>query len=198
MARRDEILDALIDIFRNKGISSDFTMSQLAAKVNIGKSTIYEYFKTKDEVVQLAITRVIEQAVDNVYSRDIDEHDSFEEMYRSELRFLFNIAVNSRFLLNVIQPSFKTLLPESCREGIVIKIRKVSRHYEQRFATIFQKGIEDGIISKENILVNSLLVSSLVSGSIMRLANFNAESHASVDVEDYIDAIYQATLKITN
>ena len=51
MARKEEILDALIEIFRAQGIGSDFTMSQLAKEVNIGKSTIYEYFKTKDSLI---------------------------------------------------------------------------------------------------------------------------------------------------
>ena len=64
MNRKDEILEAVINVFQQEGFSTDLKLSQIAEKVNIGKSTIYEYFKTKDEIYKEAILKIIQTHID--------------------------------------------------------------------------------------------------------------------------------------
>ena len=63
MSRRDEILDAVISKFQEEGFSTDLTISQIANKVDIGKSTIYEYFKTKDDVFKEALLKISKENI---------------------------------------------------------------------------------------------------------------------------------------
>lgn len=197
LARKEEILDALIDIFRKEGLSSDFTMSQLAKKVNIGKSTIYEYFKTKDEVLQLAVFRVVEQAVEMMKNHQLQE-GSFEEMFKKELLNLFQIAFNSRFLFQLITPKFRQANEPKMQDEMTSKVQDIPLFYEKRFGLILQKGIEEKLIDPEKLEENSLLVVSMITGSIMRLANGNIEISKSLNLEDYINKVYDALIKITN
>jgi TetR/AcrR family fatty acid metabolism transcriptional regulator len=48
--KKDQILEAAIRIFAQKGVNST-TISDIAAAADIGKGTVYEYFKSKDQVI---------------------------------------------------------------------------------------------------------------------------------------------------
>lgn len=198
MSRKDEILDALIEIFENKGIGQDFTISQLASKVNIGKSTIYEYFKTKDEILQQAIMRVIEKSIDQIFDKDDLGECTFEEAFKSEVRFLMDVAQNSSFMLKFISPEFKQLIPQEMKSIVMGKMKDVSSFYEQRFASIFEKGIQEGAVNLFEEGIKSVLVASLVTGSIIRFANVHLQVNKTIDLDDYIEEMFQAVLKILN
>ena len=142
MARKDEILDALLDIFKQKGVGSDFTISELAQKVNIGKSTIYEYFKTKDDILKEAIHRVIGTTMTKVINRGEIEETTFEEAFKSEMYFLFGLAENSRFLLNFITPELRKSMPDPIKEGMKSQMQNVAKFYEKRFEKIFSFGFQ--------------------------------------------------------
>lgn len=49
--RRQEILQAACEEFRNKGLR-EASMADIARRADIGKSTIYEYFPSKEELVR--------------------------------------------------------------------------------------------------------------------------------------------------
>jgi len=198
MSRKIEILDALIDIFRNQGIGSDFTISQLAKKVDIGKSTIYEYFKTKDEILEGAMCRVVEQGVASIYNREIDSSLNFEQAFKEEIRHLFDLAINSRFLMNLMNPTFKKQLPRETHGQVRELVSGVREYYEKRFADIYQKGFIEGKIKMDNTIVNALLISSLVTGSIIRLINDPDNQLSDLDIDEYIDALFLASVKIAN
>jgi AcrR family transcriptional regulator len=195
MGRKEEILDALIDIFTNQGISGNFTMKELAGKVNIGKSTIYEYFDTKDELLHQAVCRIIETGVKSVYSLEISEEDSFEVSFKKELDFLFSLSVNSSNLLKMINPGFENQMPDESKKEMMQQVNSVRNHYNKKFEVLFQKGISEGVLVPENILTNSLMISSLIVGSIIRLGNLEVKIKEE-ELKDYIDAVYVTVLRI--
>ena len=198
MARKDEILDALVDIFRQKGVGSDFTISELARKVNIGKSTIYEYFSTKDDILKEAIGRVIGTSIERIFDRNSIEGHTFEEAFKSEMRFLFDLAKSSRFLIGLITPELRRSMPANHQEDFKEQMQNVAKYYEKRFVDIFTKGIEEGIFNQENVAINTMLISSLVTGSIIRYANADSAVTEALNIEEYIDALHQATIKLSN
>ena len=83
MSRKDEILDAVIEIFQNRGIQANFTISELARNVDIGKSTIYEYFTTKEEIITEAIFKVIDSSISLISNRTIAQEDTFEQAFKT-------------------------------------------------------------------------------------------------------------------
>ena len=53
---KDKILDCTIEMLK-AGDMDTLSMSKIAAKAEIGKSTIYEYFPSKEELVKDALKR---------------------------------------------------------------------------------------------------------------------------------------------
>lgn len=198
MSRKDEILEALIEIFKTKGIQADFTISELARKVDIGKSTIYEYFKTKDEILAEAMLAIFHKAVTGIREREINPNNSFEENLKNELRFVFDLASSSSFFFELVTPEFHESIPKTEKGNFANEMRLTAKHYENLFRRIVRQGIDEGVLKEDNLIINGMLFGSLVSGSITRLTNINMMEIEAFDIEQYIDAMYRTAIKIFN
>jgi len=62
--RRQEIFNASVNLFLEKGFQ-ETSMREIAAAAGMGKSSLYDYFKTKDEI----LLSVIEQDIDDLNGR---------------------------------------------------------------------------------------------------------------------------------
>ena len=196
MSRREEIIDCLVDMYRRDSMRTDFTISELASKVDIGKSTIYEYFKTKDEILTQSILRVINQGIKSIFERNSNDELPFEESLKDEIKYILSIATDSRFIMNVVNPDFKRMIPEENRSEIMGRMQEVSKFYEERFQNIFKKGILEGVIKPEQDQYKSMLISSMVAGSVMRMTNSNDFVTENFDISTYIDKMYETILKV--
>ena len=198
MSRKNEILDAVIDILSTKGITGDFTMSELAGKVDIGKSTIYEYFSTKEQIVSEALLRIFEKSIEQMAMRKVDPTQSFEYNLKEELRFLFTMARGSRFLVEFLRPDNRDAYIGAIQGDFAERMKETAEQHEQMFIQIAELGFQEGVLSRDNLPMTGLLFGSLVAGSVTRMANVHKDDLSSVDMEEYIHQFYLATIKIFN
>ncbi len=195
MNRRQDILDALLEIFSKKGVSDNFTMKELAEKANIGKSTIYEYFETKEDLLEQAVNRLVDRAIERIYAiNDLDKLN-FEQLIKRELSMLLNLSIESQYILSVVNVNNHQGLSDSCKESMHGKIMDIRNHYEERFKLIFLKGIEEGLFTMEDAMDNHALVNALIAGSVVTVMNDRVNIDES-DVNQHIDKIYQGILKL--
>ncbi len=197
MSRKNEILDALIEIFNDKGLDANFSMSELARRVDIGKSTIYEYFGTKDEILSEAMIRIFERAIEAVNSRVINPDLGFEASLKEELKFTFELSKNSSNIFRYIMPMENDNIPIQIKQsGIAKELKKTGRAFETRFREIMVKGVQEGQLHITDITIQGTLFAALISGSISRIGNINVEQTDHLDMDQYIDAMYQLVLHI--
>ncbi len=198
MNRREEILGAVLDIFRSKGMNGDFTMTELASKLDIGKSTIYEYFKTKDEILSNALMHMIELSTNAILNRTNDISNlTFEEAFKAELSYLFTLAEDSHLLMEAISPKKGPMIPENCKGELKARMREVSKDYKEKFGNIFLKGIEEGLFLREFNEYDEALITSLVAGSIVRFSNKDL-NYKNMDMLQYVDKIYESVILLLN
>lgn len=70
---RQALLDAAMDIYAQDGISS-LTLNDLAAKANVSNGTIYNYFKTREEVLEAVSIELAN--IFGEYIKSISQHIS--------------------------------------------------------------------------------------------------------------------------
>lgn len=198
MSRREEILDAVLEIFQTKGISNDFTMSELASRLDIGKSTIYEYFKTKEEILTSAVVYMIDLLIEALLERTENNDLPFEEYLKTELAYLFDVATSSRLIMNGMTPQIKFALSDNCKEELKAKIKNVNVFYIEKFNSIFDRGIVEGVIPSTIDEYNEALITSIVAGGILRLSNPLLNGGKTLDMKTYIDKTYEAIILILN
>lgn len=198
LSRKDEILDALGDIIQSKGLNANFTISELARKVDIGKSTIYEYFMTKDELLSEAMVRVFHNAMEQIASRQLDPNKSFEENLKDELRFAFKLATGSSYIFKLLTPDFRDTIPSNMKGQFAEHMRKTTKQYEELFQNLVLQGIEEGSLQPQNLPIQAAIFGALVSGSISQVTRAENGQAFPVDHEELIDGIYDTIIKVFN
>jgi AcrR family transcriptional regulator len=68
-ARREAILDVAQDVFLQEGFASA-SMSEIAARLGGSKGTLYNYFKSKDELFEAYVQRRCVVNLDEIYGMD--------------------------------------------------------------------------------------------------------------------------------
>lgn len=95
-SRRSDIMQAALAEFCNKGVEA-VSMSEIARRAQIGKSTIYEYFPSKDqlllETAQMVLDRLLEE-LEHVFSQKQTFREKLICYYLALDRLVEHIGVN--------------------------------------------------------------------------------------------------------
>lgn len=135
--RLNEILDAAQTLFVQKGYEKA-TVNDILERVEIGKGTFYHYFKSKEEVMNAVISRMVDDVVrvttaiaDN---SSLDAHEKFKQIVAAvnlsespnrgmieELHDYSNAQMHQRGIVETIQavaPIMAKVIEQGVREGI--------------------------------------------------------------------------------
>jgi len=91
-SRREAILDVAAEVFMDVGYSAA-SMSMIAARVGGSKGTLYNYFKSKEELFEAHIVRHCawtQDTMDALYSEGVDVRVALMELGRVLLRFVLS------------------------------------------------------------------------------------------------------------
>jgi len=192
--RKEQIIEAVIKRFQDEGFSTDITITEIAKSVDIGKSTVYEYFKSKDDVIKDALIRMSDINLDRIINIDNIENMKYEEAFKAQLVILFHIASESRMMFEVFSKDFHNQLPPAIQGELIIKMHEVKDLIEQRFVLIMIKGVTEGIISMDQDPLSVNVISGLVIGSMLRYT----DSETNLDLNMFVDKVYEAVVKLGN
>lgn len=194
MNRKDQIIEAVVQKIQEDGFSTDITITEIAKSVDIGKSTVYEYFKSKDDVLKSALLKMSENSVDRIFNIENIENMSFEESFKTQIIVLYQIACESRMIFEVFSKDFKSQLPQAFQAEFVSKIHEVKDLIEQRFIMIMLKGVKEGriVMNQDPLSVN--VISGLVIGSMLRYS----DSELNLDLNLFVDKVFEAVVKLGN
>lgn len=193
MNRKEEILDAVVKSFHKDGFKMDLTISQIAKLVDIGKSTLYEYFKNKDEIYTEAILLMINSNTESSLSIDNFEEMDFEESFKVQVTLLLNMAYQSRMMLEMFTKNFIYKLPDSIREGLKKTMESARLHITNRFILIFTKGIQEGILKQDIDPLKIEVITSMIVGSVVRYS----DSTVKIDLNDFVKELYRSSVLIS-
>lgn len=88
--KKKEIVMAALSVFTKKGVKKT-TISEIAIAAGIGKGTIYEYFKNKDDILQYSFTfweEEFESLLSQVLIMNVDEIKRIEILCEGIVDFL--------------------------------------------------------------------------------------------------------------
>lgn len=124
--RRREILQAATEVFGTNGISG-VSMSEIAERAGIGKSTIYEYFPSKDDLFSEACREKmleIAKSVQVVFAREQPFRIQFCAYCEVLLDTMKNLDINTA-LMQLINNSLVEELTKSARQMRDFSIQQI-------------------------------------------------------------------------
>ena len=194
MSRKDQIIEAAIKILHQNDFREDFSMATIAKEVNIGKSTIYEYFQNKDELMKAALMHFINKNIEQVSIADKVDEMSFEELFKAQITRLLEAANNSRVMIEAMQPRFVEKLPEEAKVEMKEIMEGIRSKLQERFMLYFAKGVEEKILTKQLSFLDGYIFTSLIVGSIITFS----DPRQQLSVEEATNKLYETIVILGN
>ncbi|GKV68906.1 putative HTH-type transcriptional regulator YerO [Sporosarcina sp. NCCP-2716] len=103
MKREEEIIQTAIDLFVEKGFAAT-SMQEVAERCSMSKATLYNFFRSKDELLVRATAYSYEQTMAEIDQVDLDSSLSAEERLIRKIVIQFDLIVsNKTFVLLLIR-----------------------------------------------------------------------------------------------
>jgi len=153
--RRHEIFNASVHLFLEDGFR-ETSMREIADAANMGKSTLYDYFKTKEEILLWGVEDQIQDLTalaQEIMNRPISAMERLREVMKTHLEYLID---NKEFYLKL---SFEVQrLTLESQQRIQVK-----RHtYQDLIRRLIDDGIQEGIFRPvDALLVSRTLITAL-------------------------------------
>ncbi len=139
LRQRQEILDAALELFSEKGYHN-VSMHEIAEKAEFAIGTLYNFFKNKEDLYK---TLIIEQAnrFHEALTKAVEEVDDEIEKLRNYVKakstvFMENVRVIRLYFAETRGASF------NIKAGLDNEIRKRYHEFLHTLAAIFESGIE--------------------------------------------------------
>ncbi len=146
--KREHILLSAINVFASKGFSKT-TINDIAKSAGIGKGTIYEYFKSKDEIIHSAFvyfTNSMMRGFDEIISSDMNAKDKLIGLLRS-----FCVITNGKSgdLLDIMMDFWADSIRNDNAKGILQEdMKDMYISYRELITGIIQTGMKEGSFKK--------------------------------------------------
>ena len=178
--RRKEIFDASVHLFLEKGFN-ETSMREIAKAAGVGKSTLYDYFKSKDEILisyfEGEIQKITAHAQE-IAGQELTVAEKLRQIMHMHMGYLLD---NKQF--------YTKLMLESQRLALQSQQRiQTSRHAYQ---DMLRRLIEEGIQSGEFRAINPLFAARSIF-SLLTLAVFTSRPTGTPDemLEDAITIFF--------
>ena len=182
--RRHEIFNASVSLFIKKGFL-ETSMQEIALVAGMGKSSLYDYFKNKDEI----LISVIEDEIYDVTERakciadqDLTPAEKLKQIMRAHLQYLLEN-----------KDLFSILMFEAQRLGIASQHRvQVKRHaYQDLLCNLIAQAIQDGTFRPITPLLAARTLLYLLTPTVFTTRPTGTPEEM---MEETIDFVYRGLL----
>jgi AcrR family transcriptional regulator len=155
--RRREIFNAAVNLFLEEGFQ-ETSMREIAKAAGMGKSSLYDYFKTKDDILLFVFEEQLLHLIDSakkIASQPAPVERRIKKIMEMNLEF---------FQAN--KSLFFRLSGEAQRLNATSQARIQQRRYEfqDTMRALIEEGISDGSFCEVNpLLAARLLINSIIS-----------------------------------
>jgi AcrR family transcriptional regulator len=153
--RRHEIFHQVVGVFLKKGFQ-ETSMREIAEAAGLGKSTLYDYFKTKDDILLYFFEDQINDLTDaaqKIALRNTPANERLRQVMTVHLEFL---QANKNMLMK--------LSMEVQRLGLDSQKQiQMNRHaYQDLLRGLIEEGIREGIFRKvDSLLAARVLINTM-------------------------------------
>lgn len=179
------ILKSVINELKN-GNFENISMAKIANDVNIGKSTIYEYYSSKEELIASALEMIMDDILNRILSISLE--GNFEEVCKNHIYELFLLAKeNNVFHSFMLKKNLSITFGERSFQ-IMDNVIKLLKERCNDIINLCDKKITARFLAKPYIY--SAFLNGIIFNYIIGLCN--------VDIKEATDDVYDALMKMVN
>ena len=142
LSKELKILDAAAELIaENQNAVHTLRVADIAHRAGVGKGTVYEYFSSKEEILQKAVCRRIRLQIEEEWTAAFSRGSFRDTVYYAMERMLAEVNSSSVWNLQLLN-----LLDEKNTEGALEEMRSF---YAEKMMPMFQmildRGAEEGL-----------------------------------------------------
>lgn len=184
VARKDNIIDSALQVFAEKGYS-DATMTDIAKKAGVSTPALYEYFKTKEDLLFAIPEKFMEEPI-RIMEYVAPYLRGAEAKIRGIVQGYLTIYDTNPLYASLVMLELKTN-----RKFLKTKAYGMVRKVSGGILGVIQEGIKDGTF-KEN--TDAFLIRSMILGTIEHLCIRKLLLGEPKNLPQYTDAIVDTIL----
>lgn len=160
-ARKNQILDAAIIVFSKEGFANANT-DKIARLANLGKGTIYRYFKNKKALFLSVVDRGLNKLKESMFT-EVNKTDDPLEKIETAIRTYLSFFEKNPYLVDI-------LIHEHSGFSERIKKKYFEHYYGNKDKIIknFKTGIQKGLIKNIDIEAAISILTSILHGFVYK------------------------------
>lgn len=135
--RRESILEAAAAVFSEKGFHAA-TVEEIAARAGIGKSTVYEYFESKEDLFREVFRQGMENYLAAMRGR-LKQPCTVRDVLTAVAAAHFNFIMEHRHLARIFSDEVRLPLPQMREWLLQLRERKLAM-----VAGLIERGVDEG------------------------------------------------------
>lgn len=191
MTTKDKLIRVVVEYIKRDVDVNQISISEIAKKANIGKSTVYEYFENKETLINDTYIYLLEHYEEQIL-KPLKQR-TFKKAFREQIKRIIVAMSEAKKLVETIlihhkQTNFLK------NDNVDNKMLEISQHMEQRFKEILYLGVTEKEISEnsEEISKKGYVVQALITGLLFQY--INKQTHLT-EIE-IIDLIYDEVYRV--
>ena len=191
-AKKKQLLLAALRVIAEKGLT-ETRMADIARAANVGKGTLYEYFRSKEEIMHEGFLLIFQQG-EEVLAKKLAKITDPAEKIRA-------ILIGFVEALQEFPPDFMQIMFDVWAEGVrsakakettIFDMRKLYAEYRGLVASILVEGVHQGKFRRD---LNPELVASAILGSWDGLMLQWVLDHSVFDFKEAVEVMIQTYLR---
>ena len=187
---KEKLLSVLVSYIK-EGVNLDgISLSTIASEAEIGKSTVYEYFASKEEMICETYIYLLSQYED-ILTSDIESMD-FKGAFIEQIQKILFVMKDAKSLMDAIMNSHHDAFMRF-DESIPKHMSQIQEKMNERFSGIIYLGVVEGVIEqKEPKPYIRNVIQAVVSGLLYQYVNKEIE----IGEDDLCELIFTHVLQL--
>jgi AcrR family transcriptional regulator len=189
LTAKEKLLNTLVTYIKNGVDLQSIALSKIAQDAEIGKSTVYEYFESKEQMI-VETYRFLLKHYESILLQDIKAMD-FKGALFEELSHTLIVLKDARSLMEAIMkvPYHEIRLDQALKD----EINAIQKAMEQRFANIMYLGAVEGVFPyRETRKETPYVIRALITGLMFQYINGEME----YTEDELLELIYQEIVRV--
>jgi len=183
--KRKDIALACKNLFVSKGLNT-LTIAEIAKTAGVGKGTIYEYFKNKEEIV-FELVNILMMEHSKKLQATLKEQNSIKNMIKKFSEFFYT---DENYELRALYREFISITLADQNKEILAFQTECFNNYYRWFEEIFKRGVEEGELVPQTLgLVKGVFVTT--EGMFIASLTTNSIENLGKDLNEFIDSLFE-------
>lgn len=186
---KDKIIQVLVEHIKQGNNLNDISLSKVAQEAEIGKSTVYEHFKNKEEMISSTYAYLLNK-YHGILLEDMPM-TTFKASFIAQIKRILCVMSDAKSVMDAIMNTQMESMPSLNLEHQKL-MENIQNEMSVRFTTIMKLGVQTNEIEIQNTTPFARnIIQALISGILLQYV----KGEMDIDDDGVCELIYQQVLK---